>query len=73
MNVYVITLLENNKIVGVFNTENDILAEVLGKFYDQGYCDEDPELVAEFIALWVIKGIECLEEFGFGYVTQILN
>lgn len=73
MTVYIITSKPTNEIIGVFNTENNILAEVLGIFYDQGYCDEDPELVAEFVALWVIKGIECLEEFGFGCVTQILN
>jgi len=75
MNVYVITLLENNKIVGVFNTENrsDILEGMLQYFYVHGYTDNDPELVADFIAQWVEQDIDCLGDYGFKCTFKILN
>ena len=75
MTVYVITQKVTNEVVGVFNTENenDILAGVLQSLYNHNYCEEDPELISDFVALWVEKGIECLDDFGFAYVVKILN
>lgn len=75
MTVYVITQKVTNEVVGVFNTENenDILAGVLISFYNHGYPDTDPELVADFVSQWVEKGIECLDDYGFAYVVKILN
>ena len=75
MTVYVITQKVTNEVVGVFNTENenDILAGMLLSLYNHNYCEEDPELISDFVALWVEKGIECLDTFGFNYVVKILN
>jgi hypothetical protein len=75
MTVYVITQKVTNEVVGVFNSNNgnDILAGVLLSLYSHNYCEEDPELISDFVALWMEKDIECLDEFGFAYDIKILN
>lgn len=75
MIVYVIFSKETNEVVGVFNTENenDILIGMLQSLYNHNYCEEDPELISDFVALWIEKGVECLDDFGFTYVTKVLN
>ena len=75
MTVYVITSQETSEVVGVFNTENevDVLAGVLQSFYNYEYPENEPEVVADFVAQWVEQGIECIKHFGFTYVVKILN
>lgn len=75
MTVYVITHEVTNEVVGVFNTENenDILAGMLIYLYNHNFHNENPEIVSEFVALWVERGIECLDTFDFNYVVKILN
>ena len=75
MTVYVITHEVTNEVVGVFNTENenDILEGMLIYLYNHNFHNENPEIVSEFVALWVERGIECLNTFDFNYVVKILN